>query len=312
MLGQGALSLLSSNTLAMWFHARLGTASGLMSLGTALAFAAVPPTNLFLIERFGWRWAYALLGTAVWAVMLPLLVIFFRDRPEDIGQVPDGELARVPATDKPRGGELYCDLTLEQALRSRAYWILLCAHIVWALVGTAIVFSIVDLFADHGLSKADVAVFFTYFACSMAASQFGGGFLADRFPLPALLLFAMIGMTLSVAYLTRLDGPQSAVAFAIALGASQGLFIVLGQTVWARYFGRANLGKIRGTVWAASVAGSSLGPFTLGVTKDVCGKYTPGIWLFVVMYGILAIAAPFATPPPTRHRFGAAETLEHL
>ena len=297
MLGQGALSLLSSNTVAMWFHARLGTASGLMSLGTAVAFAAVPATNLYLIDRFGWRFTYALLGIAVWVVMLPLMAVFFRNRPEDIGQVPDGVRVRAATESELHRGDLDCDLTLRQALRSRAYWILLCMHIVWALVSTAIVFSIVDLFADHGLSKGEVAMFFTYFACSMAAAQFGGGLLADRYPLHFLLFVAQSGMTLSVAYLTRLDSAQSAIAFAVALGASQGLFIVLGQTVWARYYGRAHLGRIRGTAWTASVAGSSLGPFALGVTKDLCGAYTPAIWLFVAMYGILSVTALFATPP---------------
>jgi len=297
LLGQGALTLLSSNTLAMWFHDRLGTASGLMSLGTAGAFAIVPPLNLLLIDRFGWRWAYALLGLIVWLVMLPLLAIFYRNRPEDVGQSPDGGQAEKSLP--PHEGEdaLHQSLTLPQAVASRAYWILLCMNACWALVGTGIVFHIVSLFGSHGLSRATASLFFPCFAASMAAAQFLGGLLADRVRINTLLFVSMVGTTLAVAYLNYLEGAASVVVYAVGQGASQGLFMVLMQTVWARYFGRVHLGKIRGTVWTATVAGSAVGPPIMGVAKDYLGSFAPAIWLFVVLYGILALAAVFVTPP---------------
>ena len=41
-LGQGSLSLLSSNAIAMWFRTRIGRVSAAMSIGTAVAFAWIP------------------------------------------------------------------------------------------------------------------------------------------------------------------------------------------------------------------------------------------------------------------------------
>lgn len=297
LLGQGALTLLSSNTLAMWFHDRLGTVSGLMSLGTAAAFAVVPPLNLVLIDQFGWRLAYVMLGLAVWTVMLPLLLVFYRNRPEDIGQAPDGAAAHSL---KPKTGdvvEMRWSLTLPDALRTRAYWILLLMSMTWALVGTAIVFNIVDLFESRGLTEGDTALFFGCFAVTMAASQFLGGLLADRFRLNLLLCASMLGTALSVTYLHWLEGAGGVVVFAVGQGCAQGLFMVLGQTIWARYFGRAHLGKIRGTVWTATVAGSSVGPFVMGVAKDACGDYAAAIWLFAAMNALLAVAALAVTAP---------------
>jgi MFS family permease len=297
MLGQGALTLLSSNTVAMWFHERLGTASGLMSLGTALAMALVPRANLYLIDRYGWRGAFAVLGLVVWVVMLPLLAVFYRNRPEDIGQLPDG--TQDPPSEDEEHGNTDVSLTIAQAFRTRAYWILAAMNVAWAFVITAVVFHIVSLFDARGLTRDDVATFFVYFAVSMAATQFLGGLAADRLRLNVLYCVSLAGMTLSVAYLNCTGVSWSPIGFAIALGASQGLFIVLGQTIWARYFGRAHLGKIRGTIWTACVAGSSAGPFVMGVTKDVFQVYTPAIWLCVGLYGVLTVAALFATPPRT-------------
>ena len=294
MLGQGALSLLSSNTLSMWFDTRLGTAAGIMSLGTASAFAVIPAMNLYLIDELGWRTAYVALGVGVWIVMLPLILIFYRNRPEDIGQALDG--MRIKSTTESPIVE-GTSLTLREAQRTRAYWILLVMHVVWALVGTAIVFHIQSLFHERGLTKGDVAMFFSFFALSMAVAHFAGGLPADRVQLRLLLFLAMIGMTLSLVDLIVLESVSGVRIFAIAIGASQGLFVVLGQTIWARFYGRAHLGKIRGTIWTACVAGSSAGPFVLGLTIDLHGSFTPALWLFAGIYFMLSILACFATRP---------------
>ncbi|MEQ8789109.1 MAG: MFS transporter [Pirellulaceae bacterium] len=307
LLGQGALTLLASNTLAMWFHDRLGTAAGVMSLGMPAAFAVVPTMNLLLIHRFGWRWAYAILGLAVWGVMLPLMLVFFRNRPEDIGQLPDGgvkpkspslpdrsdmsEMSPEPRLDVPDS------LTLSEAMATRAYWILMVTNAAWALVGTGIVFHIVSLFESRGLTAAETSLFFPCFAGSMAATLFLGGMLADRVRLNLLLLVSMLGTTVSVVYLNYVADAWAVAVYAVAQGAAQGLFMVLMQTAWPRYFGRVHLGKIRGTVWTATVAGSSVGPFIMGVVKDALHSYDLAIWLFAGLYGVLMIAALFVTPP---------------
>ena len=294
MLGQGALTLLSSNTLAMWFHARLGMASGLMSLGTAAAFAFVPSVNLYLLDNYGWRGAYVILGIGVWAVMLPLLAIFFRNRPEDVGLSPDGAILPDKAAAPPPLDKAF---TLAEAARTRAYWILLSMNALWAMVGTAIVFCLLPLFESYGLGATDVTRFFTYFAASMAGAQFLGGLLADRLPLNMLLTLSMAGTTLSTVLLTRVDTSFRVAVFAVTAGAAQGVFLVLQQTVWARYFGRAHLGKIRGTIWTGCVAGSSVGPFAMGLSMDLTSSYATALWLFVVFYTVLTLAAPWATAP---------------
>ena len=40
-----------------------------------------------LIDNVGWRWTYALLGVGVWAVMFPILITLYRNRPEDVGHL---------------------------------------------------------------------------------------------------------------------------------------------------------------------------------------------------------------------------------
>ena len=90
LFGQGALSLTASSTMSMWFHRTLGTVAGVTSIFITAAMAFGPLAIAMGVDEWGWRATYQILGLVVAVVMLPLLIPF-RNRPEDVGQVPDGE-----------------------------------------------------------------------------------------------------------------------------------------------------------------------------------------------------------------------------
>ncbi|MCP5096708.1 MAG: MFS transporter, partial [Chloroflexi bacterium] len=52
--GQGALTILATNTPAMWFRQKLGKVSALMGVGIAGASAALPPFVLWMIQQTDW------------------------------------------------------------------------------------------------------------------------------------------------------------------------------------------------------------------------------------------------------------------
>lgn len=295
-LGQGALSLLSSNTLAMWFNRRLGVAAGIMSIGSASAVAIVPLFITLGLGSIGWRWTFVCLGAAVWLVMLPLLAFLYRDRPEEVGQRIDGDLPLAPGEEE-QPVERIGGFTILEAVATISFWILLFCNMSWALIGTAIMFNMKPLYAARGLLEGDQTLFYVYIAVSMAAMQFVGGWLADRLKLTWLMFLSLGGMSLSVAFANYMHDSFGAAVFACGMGVSQGLFIVVSQTVWARYFGRAHLGKIRGFVWTTGVASSSAGPYVMAVLKDAYGGFDAPIWFFASIYGVLTLAVLFAVPP---------------
>jgi MFS family permease len=61
-LGQGSLMLNCANLVSQWFNRKRGFAMSLMALGFAGSMAVHPPLGQALIEAFGWRWAWVLLG----------------------------------------------------------------------------------------------------------------------------------------------------------------------------------------------------------------------------------------------------------
>jgi len=294
MLGQGAMGLLSANTVAMWFNRRLGFTSGVMSIGMALASGGMPALGLWLINGFGWRWSYALLGIGVWVVIFPVLAIFYRNKPEDVGQVPDGKMLLSEAAQK---AEDALSFSLSEAMRTRAYWIGAAAIAHWSMIGTGIQFHLVQIFLDRGMTTTDAALAFSVLAGAGACGRLVGGILADRLPLNGLLAVAPAVLAVGVFLLLQMSGTGTIVIFGSAMGLGQGLLQSVHTTLWVRYYGRVHLGKIRGSLSTITVGASSLGPFAMGFAYDTFGGYSEILWIFLGIVATMAVVGVWATKP---------------
>ena len=296
LLGQGAMSMLARNALAMWFHRRLGLASGLANVGMAAAVGGMPALSIALIESYGWRGAYVVLGGGVWLLLFPLLAFVFRDRPEEMGQLPDGgkvveDEERSQATgDDPA-------FTLLQALRSRSYWIAVCCMASWSMSGTGVQFHIVSIFAGRGLDTAAVATMFSIYAIFVASGRVVGGMLADRAPLNLLLAASLLCQCAALLTLDAVAAAWVPQVFPLFSAMGSGMLVSVGETMWVRYYGRRHMGKIRGSVLTIGVAASGIGPFAMGVAYDIYGGFSQVLWLCAGLAASLAVLAIGATPP---------------
>ena len=306
MFGQGAVSLLAVNIPAMWFQNRLGRVSGFMNIGWAFVTAILPPVILSLIHQFGWRWTYVLLGIAVWIILLPILAVIFRNRPEDVGQHLDGlapienlATAKVSTVvDEPFPD--YPAFTLKEAQRTPAYWIMFVYTTLFGMIVTAIFFNLLPYFTSMGLTETQAAATYTTMAIASVITQLLAGYLADRTPLNWLFSLAIVFFIVSIWMLVGATTPLRAHGYAVFMGLTQGFAGVVGGTLWARYYGREHLGKIRGSVFTAGVVGSSAGPFLMGLLYDNTGSYQLSLWIFLIMLIPVALAALWAKPPTQR------------
>jgi MFS family permease len=294
MLGPGALGFTSGNTLPYWFERRLGMVEGIRQFGMGAAMLFIPAINLALLSHWGWRGSYALLGVAIWCVIFPLFWITFRNRPEDVGQRLDG--ATADAHDK-LPADFWWGLTLEEAGRTFSFWIVAIGSASFSLIHTAIFFCVVPIFQERGLTDHDAAYALTAFAGSLAMMQLIGGTLADHLPARFLLAIGLFGMAFGVFVLHETQTATAATLGTAVLGAAQGIFFGASQPLWARYFGRRHLGKIRGVLATMNVASSSLGPLVAGVTHDVTGDFGLSLFAFAIIPLPIAVLSLWAAPP---------------
>lgn len=295
MAGPGSLTLMANNTMAAWFDRHLGKASSYMQVAMACAWAIVPLVFVVLIDTFGWRGAYLAIAGLLACALLPLVAVLYRQSPADLGQLPDGAPADMTQRAVPFswGNEL----TVSQAMRHRCYWILLAATAMWALVGTGMIFHLAAVFEAVGLDARDSTHAVGSLAIVMGATQLLGGILADRLAVRWLLVASMTLLTVTCIVLAGAETLTMLVAGYVVFGCSAGLMSIVAGTAWARYFGRTNLGKIRGTSLTAAVGASAVGPVVMGVSADYLDGFGPSFWLFAVVVSGVAVAAFWATPP---------------
>ncbi len=90
MLGQGALSLVSQTSIALWFDQKRGLAFGISMTVSAGVMSLGPLALTSLIAAFGWRWAWFIAAGCVLVAVVPAAWRWMEDRPESLGQLPDG------------------------------------------------------------------------------------------------------------------------------------------------------------------------------------------------------------------------------
>lgn len=296
LLGQGGLSLLASNIPAMWFREKLGTVTGIVSSGFSASVAIIPPIFLALVKWLGWRSAMKSLGLLVWAIMLPLIWIIYQDHPEDVGQIMDGQSDLPEKENADHHGE-EISFTPRQAQKTASYWIMLVNNALWSLIVTALVFNILSILEKQGVSQGVAAATYSTFAIAALLTQLLLGRIANRGPLQLMLMATMVTLAGAVLILSRADTVFLTQSYAVVIGVSGGLIALVGGTLFPRYYGKQHLGKIRGGVMTAQVAGSSLGPFITGVIYDLSGSFQPALWLFVALLIPAALISLKATPP---------------
>lgn len=91
--GTGMMSLvLGATVVNRWFKERRGLVLDILTASTATGQLVFLPMQASLVERFGWRPA-VLAVAGVTLSIIPLIAIFMRDRPSDIGLRPFGDKA---------------------------------------------------------------------------------------------------------------------------------------------------------------------------------------------------------------------------
>ena len=298
-LGQGSLSLLGGNTLSMWFRTRLGRVSAVVSIGIATAFAWVPGMISEAIEANGWRATYRLIALCLACTLLPILVLLYRNRPEEIGQQVDGT-EDDPHESEPSLLPSEQSLTLSEAARTGSYYVMGMTSAIWAMAGTGVIFYLYTLCADRGFGENVPSDLFKTFGYSMLAMQVFGNIVADFWPVNRLLGLGATVLTLGFAVLAAAKATVWMHVFAVLTGGGQGLLIAVLGVAWVRFYGRRYLGSVRGAVWCATVAGSGCGPLIMGVFKDQTGAYDGAVVSFALLMAPLALASWWVRPPRTK------------
>ena len=298
ILGQGSLTLVPTTLVAIWFVRKRGRATALMSLGMALSQAAFPLIIHLLITNVGWRGAWIGLAFIIWGVVVLPSLLLVRRSPESVGLLPDGDSRPAPIAEAmPSTVAQEQAFSLGEAMRTRAFWLLLFAGAGQSLIGTAMVFHQISLLGSRGLDASVAASVFAVLAPSSLVGAFTAGFLADLFPNRLILAVCQLLLVLAMVWVFAIAQPWQAFVYGAGLGLSGGASLTTMTVIWANYYGRSHLGSIRGVAQTSMVGFAALGPLPFGFIFDLTGTYTTAILVFLSLPIACSVAALFAVPP---------------
>ncbi len=203
--------------------------------------------------------------------------------------------------DKEKGRvETEVNLTLNEALKSRSFWLLLFGSAPQPLIGTALAFHQISLLGNRGIPAGTAASVFSFVAPAQILGTFIAGFLADKYPNRYLLVVGQGFLIIAMLLTFMISEPWHAFLYGAVSGFGAGFIMTVGSVIWPNYFGRRHLGSIRGVAMAGMVIFAALGPLPFGLIFDLTGSYSMAILIFLFLPVSGAVAAMLARPPRRR------------
>lgn len=299
-VGTGSMALVFAATIAnRWFVKRRGLVVGALTAAAATGQLVFLPGLTALSQDYGWRSIGLTIGAAS-LLMVPLIYLFLKEKPADLGMLPFGAPAdwQAPAKSTMPAAKLAI-VTLKEASAHKDFWYLtgsffVCGLSTSGLIGT----HFIPAAHDHGMPQVTAASLLALIGIFDVIGTLCSGWLTDKFDPRKLLFFYYSLRGLSLFLLPSIlfaSVHPSTLVFVIFYGldwvATVPPTIMLCRTI---------LGPERGTViygwvFAAHQIGGSIAALGAAVLRVKLGDYALSFYIsgalcLITSYFVLQIA----------------------
>ena len=294
----------ASTVSARWFIAKRGRAIGVIFLWGAIGGLVFTMLSAQMIDHFGMKAAWITIGLVVLGVSLAPCLFLVVERPEDIGLLPDNvrpaknEGSYQQATEAPVSAD-EDSWSLAEAMKTKSFWILFFMGMAMFCVNTGTNVHIGAYYRDQGLTLtlAAVAISFSWLVAALGSVVWGWVLEKMQARWAYSMVFVILGI--STLYLLTVDGTAGALVAAGLIGSVSAGSNVIISILYADYYGRNSLGRIRGVSETGVLIGQAVGPLLAGILFDSHGSYS----FVFVLFGGLALACSLlvlTAKPPAR------------
>ncbi len=262
VVGNGTTQLCYARVISAWFDRRRGLALATMMAGVGAGAIGIPPLGTWLIEAYGWREAYLLLGSSVFVLGMIPAALWLRETP------PYAELAN------PEKSRAMVGMRGAEAVRMPVFWFLLTGFFLFSVSVNGSVAHLIPILTDRGIASDTAALA----ASTLGVLTLGGrlltGVLLDRFfgSRVAGIFFGIAAI--GVAILSQAHEISTAFLGAALIGLGMGAEADVMPYLISRYFGLASFSEIYGYAFTAYALAGALGPLLMGWSFDRFHSYT--------------------------------------
>jgi MFS family permease len=296
-LGAGGVgSVLTATVGNRWFVARRGLALGILGSASSTGQLIFLPFFMAMIAYSGWRIGSMTL-IVVALILLPLIFLFMRDDPADVGLEPYG--AGQSGAGGPGGAASLrgmsaksATITPREILSHPTFWLLcgsffVCGGTANGLIGTHLIPHEIEIGIPQVAAASLVGIMG---ALNIVGTTFSG-WMVDRVqPQRWLaLVYALRGVSLLI--LPFVHNFSGLTVFAVVYGLDWFATVPPSMAITADTFGRHNVGKVYGWIFMSHQIGAALMASAAGAVRDYVGDYS---FAFLTGGAIAMIAAGLA------------------
>lgn len=275
--------------VARWFTASRGRALGLAAIGTSIGGIVMAPLFGLGFESIGWRSTLRVMAATAAVCALPLLLLVFRDRPSDLGLLPEGESPVAGPAGSPRGAHGAVITPVREIVGQRSYWSVSICLALFLGTYNAMLMNVPKFAAELGADASARSSLIVVLTVAGLIGKLLFGWIADRIPL-RIALWTAIGLTATSVLIMATEPVYLVLCAAIAvMGLAAGGILPVWGALMAQLFGVANFGRAMGLQAPLISLGAMGGLWIAGRLYDQTGSYVLPFQIFAVLLAAAAL-----------------------
>jgi sugar phosphate permease len=283
-------NVLAAVVVARWFSARRGLVMGILTASAATGQLVFLPLLASLAVNYGWRYV-SLTAAGAALLLVPVIAIFMRDRPEAMGLRRYGEPADALPPVKATGNPFRLALrALGDGLKHRDFWLLagsffVCGASTNGLIGTHLIPACID----HGIPEVTAAGLLAVMGIFDFIGTTLSGWLSDRWDNRYLLAwyYGLRGISLLFLPFSFDLSFYGLSLFAMFYGLDWIATVPPTVRLAAKSFGAERAGIMFGWIGAAHQLGAAMAAGVAGAIRTDFGSYLAAFMLA----GLLCLGA---------------------
>ena len=300
-IGFSCINVVPINTLLTnWFIRRRGFAMSLANTGLSLGGIVLVPLASILVSRWGLSITLPCLGALAWIVIIPVALLFIKQRPSDLNQLPDGALpgAAVQKTvDAPLSHAAQTRVwTRSEAMRTIAFWAIVSGFLL--ALGGQIAFLMHQIsFLSQYLSTTGAATAVSLTAFGSIIGRLILGTFVDRLDKRYAAMGCFLLQGAAVVTLAYYNHVVVLYLGTFVFGLTMGSIIMMQSLIIGECFGLVSFATVAGSTGIFTMSGAAFGPTLAGAIYDATGSYQIAFAIFAALSVLAAVLILFAKPP---------------
>ncbi len=281
----GVGPLVHTKLMVNWFTRNRGMALGIAIMGISVAGVITPLGNAYLAQTIGWRSSYQIYAALLVFLVVPVTLWIVRQKPSDIGQLPDGDVQPVgkvaPVAPVVEQGVI---ATYKEFLSSKAFWSVVLTFGLMNGVYSAMATHLPTyVTTELSLELYDGALLLTVAGGFAIGGKIVFGWMMDQLAAKITVMCGVAAYLTSTLLLIFVEAYFGLLCAAAMFGLGFGGMIPVRSVLISRLFGVAKFSRVNGLL-SFFIAPATFWVLITGAIVDMTGTYGTAFKVWFVSF----------------------------